>query len=89
MAGSIKAQNFLNDPKLNEHKIIGAKFQRRQFKSLAVELYQNKLQNNPMRSNAEVSRLATALSNKQSVATEKENMPSISLNMGNKYVIKS
>lgn len=37
--GGSQAHRFLNDPKLNEHKIIGEKFKRKTFKSLAVDLY--------------------------------------------------
>ena len=47
--GGTQALRFINDPKLNEHKIIGEKFKKKPYKSLAVELYKNKLQNNPMR----------------------------------------
>jgi len=41
--GGSQALRFLNDPKLNEHKIIGEKFRRKQYSSLADELYKNKL----------------------------------------------
>ena len=47
--GGQHAQRFLSDPKLNEHKVIGEKFTRKAFKSLAVDLYKSKLANNPMR----------------------------------------
>jgi len=47
--GGHHAHLFLADPKLNEHKIIGEKFQKKPYTSLAVDLYKSKLQNNPMR----------------------------------------
>lgn len=47
--GGQHALRFLNDPKLNEHKTIAEKFQRRKFQSLATDLYKSKLTNNPMR----------------------------------------
>ena len=67
--GGQHAQRFLSDPKLNEHKVIGEKFTRKAFKSLAVDLYKSKLANNPMReAKAGVSSAAGA---------DKENMPTI------------
>lgn len=47
--GGAFANNFINDPSLNEHKTIDEQFKRRDFKSLAIELYQSKVQTNPMR----------------------------------------
>lgn len=64
--GGSQAHRFLNDPKLNEHKIIGEKFKRKTYKSMAVDLYQKKLQNNPMR-------YESGMGN----AANKENMPTI------------
>ena len=67
--GGHHALRFLNDPKLNEHKTIGEKFQRRKFKSLAVDLYKSKLSNNPMRNEIKLLPLSPGH------ATDKENVP--------------
>ena len=62
--GGQHAHRFLSDPKLNEHKTIGEKFQRKQYTSLAVDLYKSKLSNNPMRNETKLLPI-----------DEKENMP--------------
>ena len=47
--GGQHAYRFLSDPKFNEHKTIDEKFLKKGYESLAVQLYKNKLQNNPIR----------------------------------------
>lgn len=41
--GGQHAHRFLSDPRLNERKTIEEKFQRRQYTSLAADLYKAKL----------------------------------------------
>ena len=83
--GGQHALRFLNDPKLNEHKIIGEKFQRRKFQSLAVDLYKSKLSNNPMRNEIKLLPLSPSGGgendhlppNHLHPAVDKENMPNV------------
>ena len=75
--GGNQANRFLQDPKFNEHKIIGEKFQRKKYKSLAVDLYKSKLANNPMRTETKLLAIE-----------QKENMPPI-LNVSSKVDLSS
>ena len=75
--GGQHALRFLNDPKLNEHKTIGEKYQRRKYQSLAIDLYKNKLTNNPMRNEIKLLPLSPGY--------DKENMMSLTMNESNKF----
>ena len=82
--GGNQANRFLQDPKLNEHKIIGEKFQRKKYKSLAVDLYKSKLSNNPMRNETKLLAIGQASTGFE----QKENMPPI-LNVSSKVDLNS
>lgn len=76
--GNHPAHRFLSDPALNERKTIDKRFQRKQYSSLAVDLYKSKLSNNPIRQQD----LNTMASISQSTANnlaalDQENMPLI------------